>query len=281
MSSIGKVFVVVNLVLSLVLLGSMGSLLEASKSTKDDVTRLEQEKSELQSQLSAAQSEADNARRTAEADKQRLREEKSVLEDEKASLARTNQRLEGDSQALNTSYAKLSADLAVLTGSVEAKDTRNRELQNDNDDLRKQAMDARDAQRDAELAARDLRDQIVSYEARLSTLGDQLTDATEEARKNARLVEVAVNAGFDPYAVVAPPAIDAVVMEVDKDYDFVILDKGAEDEVSKGIVFDIYRGNTFVGQVKVDMVQPKQCTAKILLKSGNDFMRLDRATTRL
>lgn len=281
MSSIGKVFVVVNLVLSLVLLGSMGALLEASKSTKDDVTRLESEKADLQQSLTAAQSEADNARRTNEADKQRLREEKSLLEDGNKTLARSNERLESDFQSLNASYAKLAADLAVLSESVQAKDSRNRELQSDNDTLRGDAMTAREAEREAQLQVRDLQGQIVSYEGRLSTLEDQLTDALDEARRNARLVEVAQAAGFDPRAIEAPPAIDAVVMEVDTDYGFVVLDKGRDDQVSKGIVFDVYRGNRFVGQVKVDLVEDKQSTAKIVLKGDHEFMRLDRATTRL
>ena len=43
MSSIGKIFVVVNLVLALLLLGSLGALLNAARSTKADVATLEQQ----------------------------------------------------------------------------------------------------------------------------------------------------------------------------------------------------------------------------------------------
>lgn len=281
MSSIGKVFVVVNLVLSLVLLGSMGALLQASKQTTDDVSRLEGEKSALQAQLETVRNEADAARRTIESDKQRLQEENNDLEVARDGLARTNEGLDADNQQLRDDLSKLTASLELLQGNLTQVNDRNRDLENRADTARQEALDAADAQREAELALRDVEGTIDDQAAQIAMLEDDLTAAMDEARQLSNVLDVAVASGFNPQAIIAAPPIDAIVVDVDEDYSFVILDKGASDQVAKGQEFDVYAGNTYKGRVRVDLVEPEFSTATIILRGDAAFARSDRATTRL
>ena len=80
--------------------------------------------------------------------------------------------------------------------------------------------------------------------------------------------------------VLATPAIDASVAEVDTEVGFVILDKGTSSNVQRGFVFDVYRGQDYLGRVRVDEVHPNHATASITLAVG-EMRRFDRATTRL
>jgi len=280
MSSIGKIFVVVNLVLSLLLLGSMGALLNASKSTKDDVDRLTNERSALQAELDQARSEFDAQRRNLETDKRTLEDARNDAEVAKDNAERNEAKLENDNQQLRADLSKLTASFELLQGNMDAKDQRNRELQDIADQARQEAIDATEARRQAEVARRSLEDRIAGFERQISDLQGQLADARADAHKSQMLVEVAQAAGFDVTSVMAMPAIDAVVAEVDNDYNFVILDKGKNHDVQKGFVFDVYRGDQFMGQVRVDEVHDDYATASITLPNG-EIRRFDRATTRL
>ena len=105
----------------------------------------------------------------------------------------------------------------------------------------------------------------------------------DRARQAERLVEVAKASGFDSTSIMAPPAIDALVAQVDQDYGFVILDKGSRDQVQRGFTFEIHRaGDGYLGRVKVDEVYNDYATATIDIKvPGKSMARFDRASTYL
>lgn len=280
MSSIGKIFVVVNLVLSLLLVGSLGSLLNASRSTKEDVTRLEQQVSEMEEQVAQAESDFTARARTLQSEKDALNEEKGDLEVARDQAQRDAANESADNQQLRDDLTKLTASVELLQQDMSAKDARNRELQTMNDDLRTAAQDSDESARQAEMARRDLEEQIAGYQSQIAGLNGQLTDAMDQSRQMARLLDAAKAAGFNPTDIMAPPAIDALVAQVDSEYDFVILDKGAADAVEKGYVFDVYRGPDYLGQVRVDQVHENYSTARIVL-ARSPMRAHDRATTRL
>ncbi len=75
------------------------------------------------------------------------------------------------------------------------------------------------------------------------------------------------------------PAIDAFVRTVGQDVE---LNVGAMQGVEVGFHFSIYRGNEFVGKVKVTRLQLLTCRAQIVFtKEGQHIERGDSAATRL
>jgi chromosome segregation ATPase len=166
MSSIGKIFVVVNLVLSLLLLGSLGALLNASRSTKEDVTALQLQLTD--SQAAATQTESDyNARkRILDNDKQQLENENNDLEVQRDNAQTNADRESTNNQQLRDDLSKLTANYELQQQDLSAKEGRNRDLQASNDDLRTQSQDSQDDAREAELARRDLEGEIAGYQSR-------------------------------------------------------------------------------------------------------------------
>ena len=281
MSSIGKILVVVNLVLSLLLVGSLGALLNARTTTLADNQALQQQLDDKEAELAQVLSDRETALRQANTEKTQLDFEKQDLEVTNSNLERTVAKLQQDNQQIRDDVTKLTANYDLLQSDLSASMQRNSDLQDAADQTRGEAMDAKEAQRQAELARRDLEDQIGGYEGRIAALESDLTDALERARDSEMLGDVAVASGFDPTAVMAMPAIDAVVAQVDNELGFVILDKGATDLVKKGFTFDVYNGGTYKGRVRVDQVHDQYSTASIVVYGSDAISRLDTATTRL
>jgi hypothetical protein len=69
-------------------------------------------------------------------------------------------------------------------------------------------------------------------------------------------------------------------MSVNKDLRFVVLNKGSKDGVKAGYTFQIYRGQQYKGQVRVQDVQEGMCSALILNEKA-PIANGDSATTRL
>jgi len=280
MSSIGKIFVVVNLVLALLLLGSLGALLNASRATKAEVASLEKQVAELESHKTQSSSDFASQKRALDSEKRALESGKQDLEVERDNAMRSAAKESVDNQQLRDDVSKLSVNYELLQSDLSAAQQRNTDLQDSNDQYRDQAQAAQNEARESLLARRDLTDQIASREVSIETLNMELTVAMDRARQAERLVDYAKTAGFDPTTLIATPAIDALVASVDTEYGFVILDKGSSDDVEKGFTFDVYRGPDYLGQVRVDTVNDNYSTARIMLSNGT--MRAhDRATTRL
>jgi uncharacterized protein YoxC len=79
-----------------------------------------------------------------------------------------------------------------------------------------------------------------------------------------------------------PPAIEAVVQKVNNELGFVMLSVGRDDKVAQGMRFYISRSGSYVGEVQVDGVNPKSCSASyVRLKPGMEMQVGDAAVTRL
>jgi|SRR5688572_11048274 len=78
----------------------------------------------------------------------------------------------------------------------------------------------------------------------------------------------------------AYPQIDGLILEVDSDRKLVVLDKGQNDGVKVGYVFDVYLASTYKGQVRIQDVQESTSTGMIL-NEMNAIASGDSATTGL
>ncbi len=282
MSSIGKIFVVVNLVLALVVLGAAGALLKRTDVAQSQLTDLQAQLAASQDALEQERSGYTERERLLVADKQRLQEDKDDLEVRMQSAERIAKGLEADKQQLLDDVTKINARIDALESSYSSTLARSEELSDKNEQLRSESFDAREAARLAETARREAEDQLAALQRRIDELDDELVAARSEAGQLGKLVEVAKTAGFDATSVVAMPRIEANVAEVDSTYKFVILDKGSRDAVERGFTFDVHRNGAYLGRVKVDNVYNDYCTARIEIEAPNSSMqRFDKASTYL
>jgi chromosome segregation ATPase len=113
---------------------------------------------------------------------------------------------------------------------------------------------------DLEKAKADLLAQVDTLDTRIATIVDQY--------------------GINLNSITAQKAIDAQVLKVDRDLKFVVLNKGRADEVKPGYVFDIYRGSTYKGQIRIQDVQDNMSSGLIVTEM-NAIATGDSATTTL
>jgi len=72
--------------------------------------------------------------------------------------------------------------------------------------------------------------------------------------------------------------IEAVVQKVDQELEFVMLSVGGDDGACKGLRFTILRNERFLGEVRVDYVYPKSCSASFFYQRPGMLFRVgDRA----
>lgn len=282
MSSIGKIFVVLNLVLSVLVVGAAGALLHQTDATKENVAKAQKEVADTKAAMEVAATGFTARERELTDSKQRLQEEKDDLDVAKQNLEHANAKLDQDNQQLRGDVSAINTRLAALESSYTTTLQRSDELAGKNAELRTEALNAKDAQRQAELAKRDLTEEVAKAQAEATRLTEELASAQGEAKSSKALVEVAKSQGVNLEGVLAMPRIEATVAEVDPQYGFVILDKGKHDDVQRGFTFEVYRGGTYLGRVKVDEVFDNYATARIEIKAPDASMqRFDKASTYL
>ena len=285
MSSIGKIFVVVNLVLALLVVGAAGALLQTESEAASKLASVQSELTQAKADLDDLNSSSSTAQRQLENQKTQLQADKDDAEVARDNADRSAKRLEVDNQTLQGNLEQLAATYELLQRDLSEAQKRNGDLADSNDSLRTEAADSKEAQRNAELARRDAEDAADAVSGQLDALDSKLTMAIAAQREAERVVEIAQASGFDLSAIVATPLIEAVVADVDDEYGFVILDKGLTDGVKKGFELDIYRlggsdGENWLGQVRIDDVYENHSVASVIVADGS-IRRFDRATTRL
>ncbi|MSR45537.1 MAG: hypothetical protein EXS13_00455 [Planctomycetes bacterium] len=283
MSTIAKVFTILNLVFSLIIVSTVGLILSKSEDWKakhtvevkahaDDVAakqvEFEKEKGER------ATFESQN--RTLNNQLADLRSENGTLTSSNEQARNDNNELRGSVTAMQDSAKKIEMQLADLEG-------RNKQLMDSNEQNRataataeKDKLDAQDDRARLEGDIKRANEDIAAKEAQMVALNDQLGNLAAERA-------ALVSAGVDIAAIVgdAIPEINGKVSAVGTN--FVVLSVGATEKVSVGTPFHVYRGNNYIGRVIVENVLPDSATARVTLKNkaGLEFQAGDVATTRL
>lgn len=274
MSSIGKILVVVNLVLSALVLGAAAALLSKGEITKDAVAKAEQKAKVAETAKADAESQYAERERALTAEKTRLEEDKSDLVVAKENADNKAQRLEVDNQQLRDDITKINAKLDTIESSLSGTMQRNQELTDTNGQLREEALNAKNAASEAEKGRRDLEDAVAEGKRKVQELEDQVAALKQAAPSGA----MASSGGT---AAPAMPHIEAMVKEVDTSSGFVVLDKGKNQSVQRGFTFDISRDGTYIGRVKADMIFENYATAVIEEQAPNARLQSgDVATTK-
>lgn len=281
MSTISKVFTVLNLVFSLIMVGTVGSILSKSEDFKkkydDEVVAHAKTVTDKDAVIAAATGDKSNF----ESQNRTLSNQLADMRSELGTAQSAHTALNGTFEKLKNDYTALSNDLAALQKHTTDTDARNKELMESEAAARTAAAQAEkdklDAQDDRARIEGDLKranEDIAAKEAQIVALNGE--NGNLQAERAAL-----VSAGIDIPALVgnAVPEINGKVSAVGPG--FVVLSVGATEKVSVGTPFHVYRGNEYVGRVIVENVLPDSSTARVTLASGAKFMAGDTATTRL
>jgi len=282
MSNIVKVFIVLNFVLSVVFVATIATLLgkadnwkqkytELDDTTKQQITALKEDKSRLTGELG----EKERARQAAVDEKEDVASKFTSSEQQLTEKKR-------DYEKLNNNLAELKEKFGVLSGALKQAQTDRETYERRMTTAEEKARTSVSSKEVAEDDSRRLQTQIEQLKDNIASLERDLTDTRKNLAHKETLVKIAIDQGFNIDAAINTPAIEAVVQKVDSDLKFVMLSVGGDDRVSKGMRFHISRNGTYVGEVRVDYVYPKSCSASfVMLKDGMNIQAGDSAATRL
>lgn len=282
MSQIARVFVFLNLVLSVGFLFAAATFLASTDSYKTQLESAQAEATSKQTEMQAVidqlqQDLAGRDQQVSAANEQRsgLEQEgaqlKARLEEQAAQLATKDQQITGaQSNAENLQNQLNDASVRVgnlITDKEEAFNERVAAVR-----AKEEAVAAKQA---AEQARQEALDEIERLSAQVA--------AQEEEIQNQKLkILYAQDNGFVFAGIEVQPKIDAQVINYDPSTALVQFNRGEKDGVKRGYTFDVVRGGSYIGRVRIDHVaQGSSGGTLTLTASGRRVQVGDLATTTL
>ena len=285
MSSLGKIFIVLNLVLA----GAFfGWAMNAYNTNAEFKAKYEKEMADHAS--SKKQLEADVAKLKAEG--QELTTAKNTLQNERDEARRLAERNKADydGETQKNSQRRVSVDkIAATLGEMEAGKSK---LQGERDKAIAAQRDAEDKARasmETQMAAeKDAADKNAALETANNMIADMekaaMANSKEIGRLETELATLVANTGARVSDFAAMPDIKGAVLDISTAVQpgLIAINKGTADGVKRGFTFEIYDGKVYKGQARVEFVHETMCSA-ILTRSvaGQSIRQGDGAATRL
>lgn len=267
MSTLAKVFVVLNLLLAVAFLGSAATILGNQDAYK---AKLEQERKDHAGVL---------AERDRTINDQKAANANLVLQKNEASTAMAAARAEADARKstmdmmaaeatkLSAAYEAASKALLIAQNTIKEGRTLADQLQTERQTLLKRVGEAEDTaiaavkmQNKLELDMENATAQIQDQAAKLKDCQDQ-NDRLRFRLEAAERSGAAVPTGEQP-------AQRAKVMAADNEANVVVISIGAEDGVKVGFTYTISRGNSYVATLKIMKVDAKLSSGSTSLGKG-------------
>lgn len=285
MSPIGRIFIVLNLLLSGLFVGWAASNLanaeDYQKQLADKETELATVTAEKDDQIAGLVSEKSNFEERAG----EMREERDRLKEE-------NERLKNQLSKLQLDYDGLKAQVDGIQASLEQYATANErqtEAVKEANDLARAAESARES---AEEERDDALEAASTASEALALLEKDLADSQkriaslEKERDNldTKLAMLAEYTNVSLSELITQPDIDAFVVNVHQGegYTLVSLDKGSNHGVKRGFTFSVFNNGVYKGEVRVESVQPTGCTAVVTRSvDGQTISNADNASTQI
>jgi len=286
MSPIGRIFIVLNLVLSAVFLGFASNNLASSQDFKG--------------QFEDKRDEHDQYRETKEVELGDLTAQIAQLESSSSSLREQRDGFKAEMDRLKTDYETerrrnntLNADVSAIKETLANYDETNRQNVQRLEQANSAVAEATSAKRDAEDAKETALDAQRTADEQLTAASKSIVDLEidrETLRKvnanlDAQLQTLAEATGTKLADLMPMPLIDGAVLQVvalGNDMSLIAINKGEEHGVKRGFTFEIHRGSQYKGQARVENVQAGMCSAIVIRTvDGQTIGQGDLASTRL
>ncbi|MBN1421595.1 MAG: hypothetical protein JXP34_22675 [Planctomycetes bacterium] len=283
MSALGKVFLVINLVLALIFLGTSATLFSTRSRWRDEAedvkAKMEGEAEKYVEEANALKSALDQLGEQLRA----MQTHNVKLTTDASSLRQESARLTTEVADAKTETVRLNSLLTEKEGVVKQQGGQVSKLQDQVTALTEQAKNAMSEMEKA-VAERDR--MALDLDGTKGELHKTLTELEDVKRGKADLeayVEAIRREVPDvPASPDMVPKIDAKIFAVKRDQNLVVLTVGQDDKVREGYPFSVFRGGEYIGKVKVIEVLGDISGARIeFTVPGKEIREGDNATTRL
>ncbi len=286
MSPIGRIFVVINLVLAGLFLGSAAtSLASAQKYRSQAETEVANRvalKAELDAQIGSLEAEklaAETLRNEIKTQKDALETQKVALEQDIASKTDELSQLKAGLSGIGSQLGDMSTQLENQSSQVEQANNERMAAA----EARREAESERGDAIEAKAAAEDM---VNDLNAQIAQLRTELNTTRNELQSTSTILEVALAKSGETIETLggAAPKIEGAVLQVATNVKpgLVHINRGSADAVKAGYVFDIYSSGVYKGRAKVEIVNSNSCTARIMnMVNGTTIMQGDTASTQI
>ncbi len=284
MSTVGKVFVVLNLALAALFVGAAASLIGTSEAFRG----------KYETELSAHKTDNDKHKITIGA----LEGENGELKRQNQSRADRVKQLEAEVDSLTADVEderRQNSDLREGVSGIESKlgdlEQTNRSLTNqlsqvngENQNLREERDQSLD-ERDSALALQNRAEESSrSATGRADNLRLELARTTDRAESaEAKLGAIARQYNLDLNDLSAQPDLEGVVLSASYQASpaIVMINLGREHKIKPGFTFDVYSGASYKGRIRVEVVNTANASCTIALAGQSQISRGDRIVTNL
>ena len=285
MSTIAKIFTVLNVILAAAFLGWAANTVQLNNDFKAKYEAEQAAHAETNKLLGADKSAL--AAKLNEATEARTR-----LQQEVESAKNENSRVDSENKANAQTLATIQADYKKIAGTLEG-------LEADSKAAHEAQLKAQTAQHEAESKAKDATAAQMAAEAKASGLENDLIGARQDIANKEKalasaekdrekvkteLATVVEATGFKLSTAKAMPAIDGKVLAVEMGVEpgLVSINKGKSSQVERGFTFEIFEGAVYKGQARVEYVYDDMCSAVLVRKVAGQTIRAgDGAATHL
>jgi len=283
-STVAKVFIVLNLVFAVIYVGISAALLTKQENWYHKFKDLEAKKNkdnsewtETRNRLNAQITTNNTALAALSAEVQRLGDDLKTMGDEKSNVNKQWEQSQTALGELKEQYNKLSVELQDQRQTNTTLESENDKIKAERDEAVRVREDTKDHNQRLDRDNKDLRQILDDLEKRHIELAKRNRENENIIANYLSKLKVSI-----PQALISAPAISGKVVGVSSQFNLVMLDVGENDQVRPGYEFTVYRGSTFVGRVKVDRVFPDMCACIAIEEYQKDEIRKgDEAATRV
>jgi myosin heavy subunit len=257
MSTLSKVFVVINFIFALSLMIATLTLHSKRVNWVEEARESVYQRNQLKKQLD------DTTAKLSQTEKEKsniIKEQAAFIDVQKTKLSELTgqkEQLTTENADLRISFSKVSSQLEALQNNLQRAQDKNTALRTEIDTMRTERDTAVAAREFAETQTIEVMSELRESEAELLETSKRNRALMEQVMSKDILIEMARNAGVDfgmaanTGIASAGKPITASVLEVDEATGIVILNVGTKDEVKPGTEFVISRGEKYIGKVRV------------------------------
>lgn len=288
MSLLGKIFVVVVTILSLVFLGVQSALFYHSKDWRSAYVLLEQKLKEETKKRDDQIADANGKIATLNMTVERKESEFTVL---KGQAKATDDRYQALVDTSNKQRSDLDTTLSqnkTLGDAIAGKDKDLADQRARNDQLAGDLQKAMAEKETAEAQVARLIGQKAALEKDIAEVRKEYSDTKQKLLDSQLVMEELERQGVPISTLVVNhkpvPPINGKVAGVKQDVSpaLVLVTVGKDDKVEKGFQFTVYRGSQFVGKVVVEKVNADSSGCRVLFTAPGQVIKAgDDVATRL
>jgi hypothetical protein len=276
MNFLGKVFIVLVLVLSIVFMSFAIVVYSTHRNWRQLAEQQSAKLNDLTTEINRLKTEHDQRVEQLQAERVAEEQQAGKLEMELTALDETNKRIQQELDGLRQQERERLAALA-------ATQANNADLAGQTTELAKQKRDselARDAQYAQMLAATEQRNQLVGQLETAMERNKQLSE--EVGRMTAAMQANGLNPAIDANAIT--PTVDGIVSQVRRSggVQLVEVSIGADDGLKAGDTVEVFRGNRYLGRLNIRETSPDKSIGEVIRSFQQGAIQEgDRVATRL